>query len=86
MPNLTVDSVRQAFVAVVGSGKAEQIRESILIRESTYCGRHFKLAGYSLVWFMEENQVKLYTPAKDVAYSGPVSTFVMGDQQTRRAA
>jgi hypothetical protein len=34
--------------------------ETTLIRDGSYCGRRFSLHGYSLVWFIDEQQIKLY--------------------------
>lgn len=38
----------------------EEMSESILIRGGFYCGRRFNLAGYSAVWFAEEEEIKLF--------------------------
>lgn len=37
-----------------------EVRESILIRQGFYCGRRFDFAGFRAVWFVEEDQVKIY--------------------------
>jgi len=34
--------------------------ESILIRDDFYVGRRFRTARYRAVWFMEEDQLKIY--------------------------
>lgn len=36
------------------------IRESILIRNEFYCGRRFHTADYHAVWFIEEDELKIY--------------------------
>lgn len=35
--------------------------ESILIRDEHYCGRRFSTTTHRAVWFIEEDQVKIYT-------------------------
>jgi hypothetical protein len=66
------------------------IMETTLIRDGVYCGRRFSLAGYSLIWFQEEGQVKLYGPDGALEQSCSLSQFcAIGAQTTqeiRRAA
>ncbi len=40
----------------------QRIHESLLIANGVYCGRKFSLDGYTLTWFIEENQVKFFCP------------------------
>jgi hypothetical protein len=44
-----------------GSTPAD-IQESLLIRHGQFCGQKFNLAGWVAVWFVEENQIKIYRP------------------------
>jgi hypothetical protein len=37
----------------------EICRETILIRDGSYCGRRFEAAGGHAIWFAEEDQLKL---------------------------
>jgi hypothetical protein len=37
-----------------------KMRESILIRDGYYCGRRFETDAGAAIWFVEENQVKVY--------------------------
>jgi hypothetical protein len=67
------------------------ITETTLIRNGAFCGRRFSLAGFSLVWFQEEGQVKLYGPEGALEQSCSVSQFCISARQTisreiRRAA
>lgn len=39
---------------------AEEMSESILIRDGYYCGRRFKWGDFTAVWFAEEDQIKLF--------------------------
>jgi hypothetical protein len=51
--------VSQAF-AQLGQAECEPMRETILIRDGYYCGRRFETDAAVAVWFVEENQVKVY--------------------------
>ncbi len=39
-----------------------EVTESIMIRDGFYCGRNFRFATHRAVWFVEEEQVKIYGP------------------------
>ena len=41
-------------------GASDDVREAILIRGGSYCGRKFEGANGSALWFLEENQVKFF--------------------------
>lgn len=41
--------------------------ESILISDGHYCGRRFAFGPYTAIWFVEENQVKIFDPDGSVA-------------------
>lgn len=51
--------VSQAL-AQLGQADAGEMRESILIRDGYYCGRRFETDAGAAIWFVEENQVKVY--------------------------
>ncbi len=36
------------------------LRESILIRDDFFCGRRFYTANYYAVWFIEQDELKIY--------------------------
>lgn len=59
---------------------AVPFRESILIREGFYCGRRFEAEGWSAVWFLEEDQLKIS------GASGAVVAAFRGDEIDRAAA
>lgn len=46
----------------LGAGDVSDLRETILIRDGLFCGRKFQSCGYSVVWFMEENEIKFFSP------------------------
>ena len=57
------DSVRQQVAEVfaeIGMPAACEVRETILIRDGGYCGRRFETEEASAIWFVEENQIKVY--------------------------
>lgn len=51
--------VRQ-LVAEHGGDSQSEMAESLLIRGGHFCGRRFELDGMSAVWFVEENELKVY--------------------------
>ena len=36
------------------------LEESIMVRHGVYCGRRFQTEGGHAIWFVEENQVKVF--------------------------
>ena len=51
--------VREMFTDIGVSSDAE-FCESLLIRDGYFCGRRFEMDGLCAVWFVEENQLKIY--------------------------
>jgi hypothetical protein len=51
--------VRSAF-RELGANEDAQLREKILIREDLYCGRRFQCNDLQAVWFIEEDEIKIY--------------------------
>ena len=43
-----------------------EISESLVIRHESYCGRRFRADGFQAVWFIEEDQIKIYDRAGNV--------------------
>ncbi|MEX2173483.1 MAG: hypothetical protein WD872_03920 [Pirellulaceae bacterium] len=65
-----IEAVRRLVTASfveLGEPHAEQLRETILIRGGAYCGRRFEADTATAIWFLEENQVKLYRADGSVA-------------------
>jgi hypothetical protein len=57
-------AVRQLVAgALTCVGGDDSIRESILIRDGLYCGRRFETSAGYAIWFVEENQVKIFESA-----------------------
>lgn len=65
-------------------GAAEEMRESILIRDGYYCGRRFLCGSLSAVWFAEEDQIKLFDQDGQLIESLAIEDF--RDSVQRRAA
>jgi hypothetical protein len=55
------------------------VRESILIRGEYYCGRRFHTADHHAVWFIEEDELKIYRS------SGELECVLSGEQISNRA-
>ncbi len=80
MPTNIADSIRNSLHAFVAQEAGSDssltaIHETILIRNGAYCGRRFGLMGFSLVWFHEEGQIKLYAPNGTLELSCSLSHF-----------
>jgi hypothetical protein len=61
-PHLT-DEVRRHTrrqLEELGAAPGAEIVETILIRDGYYCGRRFECDGYSAVWFVDENELKIH--------------------------
>lgn len=51
--------VADAF-ADLGDAPGSELRETILIRNGGYCGRRFETDNAAAIWFVEENQLKVF--------------------------
>jgi hypothetical protein len=58
--------VCKAFIEL-GAAEPLDVRETILIRDGSYCGRRFEVDTACAIWFVEENQVKVYRDDGGVA-------------------
>jgi hypothetical protein len=45
-----------------GAPRNAERRESLLIHEGTYCGHRIRKGDFQAVWFIEEDQVKIFAP------------------------
>ena len=43
------------------------LRETILIRNEFFCGRQFHLRNHHAIWFIEEDELKIYGPDRELA-------------------
>lgn len=90
------ESIRMSFRDFVchdgGAESDSDLLETTLIRSGLYCGRRFSLSGFSMIWFFDEQQIKLY--GRDGALIRSMSTVefchsdhrTVGSQEIRRAA
>jgi hypothetical protein len=46
----------------LGADRKTTTNESLLIRNGTYCGHRYRHDDYQAVWFIEEDQIKFYSP------------------------
>jgi hypothetical protein len=79
MPPVNAPSLRHAFAEHLGIPvdiAESRIHESLLVLDGIYCGRRFKLDGYLLTWFLEENEVKLVSPQGQVLMACSCSAFM----------
>jgi hypothetical protein len=60
-----------------------EFSESILIKGGNYCGRRFVGEGGHAIWFVEENQLKIYGADGKLAH---VISTIAARQPLRRAA
>ncbi|MEO8268663.1 MAG: hypothetical protein ABI557_03020 [Aureliella sp.] len=52
-----------------GATGTDSVGESILIRNGLFCGRKFQCSGYHVVWFIEEDEIKFFSPCGDLLKS-----------------
>ena len=53
----------------LGATGTDSVGESILIRNGLFCGRKFQCSGYHVVWFIEEDEIKFFSPCGDLLKS-----------------
>lgn len=90
MPQFSTDDLRSRFASYLESQQIrvnEPFRESLLIQDGYYCGRRFSFNGYQMVWFIEEQQIKLFSPEGELTMTCGVDKFLEPvHQPIRRAA
>ena len=75
--------IAHAFAEMGAESEAGPVIETLLVREGIFCGRRFELDGLQAVWFMEEEQVKVYDRSGMVAAVLELDT---AEPTVRRAA
>jgi len=90
------ESVRRSFREYVrrntGMDPPLTLLETTLVRGGAYCGRRFSALGYSVIWFIDEQQVKLYGQDGSLLKSQSLQEFCAMNHETesqswqRRAA
>lgn len=49
-----------SWLATQGYDSSRNLQESLLIKDGFYCGRRFRILGFSAVWFAEEDELKVF--------------------------
>lgn len=93
MTSTPVERIRQAICCRLSRLSGESVaslHESILIRNGLYCGRKFQAAGYEVVWFVEEDEIKFFGPCGNLLQADSAIGFMDSEQPepvyVRRAA
>jgi hypothetical protein len=87
MAIVTADSLRTALVNFLNQSAPETIslhgdseefliKESLMLKQGMYCGRKFTAQNHQLVWFIEENQIKLNDAQGQLLVSTSAALFV----------
>jgi hypothetical protein len=85
----TLSAVRQVvreIFAELGQAEDCQATEHILLREDMYCGRRFQADGLQAIWFIEENEIKIYERDGSVARVLSSSDVLPCQEMGRRQA
>lgn len=66
------------------------LHETLLIRNGLFCGRKFQSDGHLVVWFIEEDEVKFFSPVGELLKSATaiecLAAIETSQQSLRRAA
>ncbi len=92
-----VDKIRLAIadqLTQFGVQPTDSMHETILIRNGLFCGRKFQLQGHEVVWFIEEDEIKFFSPVGELVKATSAISFLrefegrrpQSEQQDRRAA
>jgi hypothetical protein len=86
----TLTAIRQIvrdIFAELGQAADCQATEHILLRDDVYCGRRFQADGLQAIWFIEENEVKIYAKDGSVArVLSPSEILPLEETERRQAA
>ena len=85
-----VERIRQAIawqLESLGVRDTAALHETILIRNGLFCGRKFRCEEYEAIWFLEEDEIKFFSPCGDLLRATSVIACIDAlEQQSRRAA
>ncbi len=85
----TLAAIRQlvrGIFAELGQAEDCQATEHILLRDDLYCGRRFQADGLQAIWFIEENEIKIYAKDGSVARVLSASDILSYREMDRRQA
>lgn len=77
--------VRSCF-AELAPDRQVTLTEHILIRDNMYCGRRFRSKDLQAVWFIEEDEIKIYGPEHSVVRVLCASQTVINEVADRTCA
>ena len=52
-----------------GVKQPSEMHETLLIRNGLFCGRKFQSEGHLVVWFIEEDEIKFFSPCGELLKS-----------------
>lgn len=64
-----IERMREAIshqLHALGAQEINSIHETLLIRNGLFCGRKFECNGHTVIWFVEEDQVKFFSPCGEL--------------------
>lgn len=73
------ESIRKRFRDWIAAQSSQElpgaILETILLSGGNYVGRRFSLLGFSLLWFIDQQQIKLFGPDGSLVQSETLEEF-----------
>ena len=78
------DIVRTKLLAI-NPGSSARHREALLIKNGAYCGHRFTFGDFSAVWFIEEDELKVYTSDGSLIDSIKPSQILVDAPRSRAA-
>ena len=87
-----VEQAREAIawhLSSLGVNEPGNMRETMLIHNGLFCGRKYQCEDYEVVWFLEEDEIKFFSPIGELLIATSAIECIRnfeGSQETRRAA
>lgn len=81
-----VEKIRLAIaeqLIQLGVQATESLHETILIRNGLFCGRKFQCEGHEVVWFIEEDELKFFSPCGELLKATSGIAFLLEAEQRR---
>lgn len=81
-----VEKIRLAIaeqLIQLGVPATESLHETMLIRNGLFCGRKFQSEGYEVVWFIEEDELKFFSPRGELLKATSAIAFLLEAEQRR---
>ena len=83
-----VEKIRLAIAEQLSQFGVQQVgslHETILIRNGLFCGRKFQGEGHVVVWFIEEDEIKFFSPCGELLKATSAITFLQQAENQRTA-